>query len=503
MLESIMSGLLSVCTIETVMAISFGVFCGLLFGAIPGISGVMAIALLMPMTFYVSPLVGIPMLIGIYKSGVFAGSISAILLNTPGAPPAVCTTFDGYPLTKKGKAGKALNMALTASVLGCTTSDLLLIACAAPLSVLTLKAGPVERFSLIIFALTIVGSVSGKSILKGIMSCALGCLVASIGISESTGATRFTFGLTELMGGISFVPMLVGLLALPEVITQVGTKLKKSHQTIIRSEKPEDNRVSFKEVKKCGRTIFKSSLIGSFLGAMPGLGATPAAFLAYGEAKRTSKKPEEFGKGSLEGIAAPEAANNATCGAAMIPMLTLSIPGDDVTAILMGAFMIQGITPGPTIFYEHPVVVYGIFGSLIMCNILLFTIAKAGFPVWMKLASLPKYHIFSFVTVFCFIGAYTVNQSLFDIFILILFGVIGYLMKMANFTPVAFIIGFILAPFAERTFDQALTLSDGSFMIFISHPFSVIFFILSIISVIGTGMRKYKISMAERGSVLD
>lgn len=486
MIENIISGLFSIVSPGPLMGIAIGITTGLVFGAIPGISGIMAIAILLPMTFYVSPLIGIPMLLGIYKASIFGGSISAILLNTPGAPPAVCTAMEGYPLTQQGKAKKALNTALSASVFGDVFSTLLLIFVAAPLSVITLKAGPSEKFCIIILALTVVGSISGPSIIKGIICAGLGIWVSTIGISETSGATRFTFGIGELVGGLSLIPMVIGLLCLPEVFRQVGTMVSRqaSKAKLVLSKNKEDNRFSLKEFTYCLPTMIKSSCIGSVLGALPGLGASPAAFMAYSEAQRSSKQPEKFGKGAIDGLAAPEAANNATTGSAMIPMLTLGIPGDDVTAILMGAFMIQGITPGPTIFYEHTHLIYGIFGGLIVCDILLYIITKTGFNIWIKLAQLPKYIIFSCVTVFCFVGAYSINQSLFDILTLIIFGVLGLLMNRYHLSVGAFIIGFVLGPIWERAYDQSMVISEGSFSIFFTRPIPLFFLGLSVIAII-------------------
>ncbi len=493
MVGEILSGLASILSPGPLLGISVGILTGLIFGAIPGISGIMAIAILLPMTFYVSPLIGIPMLLGIYKAGIFGGSISAILLNTPGAPPAVCTAMEGYPLTQKGKAGKALNTALSASVFGDVFSNLLLIFVAAPLSIITLKAGPAERFSIIVLALTVVGSISGPSIIKGIICAGVGIWLSTIGISETTGATRFVFGSSELIGGISLIPMVIGLLCLPEVLRQVSSVVReKVTEKLKLSTNKDDNRFTWAEFKFCLSTLIKSSFIGSFLGALPGLGASPAAFMSYSEAQRSSKKPEEFGKGALDGLAAPEAANNATTGAAMIPMLTLGIPGDDVTAILMGAFMIQGITPGPTIFYEHTHLIYGIFGGLLMCDLLLFVIAKMGFNLWIKLSQLPKHLIFSCVTVFCFVGAYSINQSLFDIFTLIFFAIVGFLMNKYEFSAGAFIIGFILGPIWERAFDQAMVISNGSFSIFFTRPIPVVFLLLALVSIISIARTRMK-----------
>lgn len=473
MLADIVSGLVAILNPASVAAIAFGVTCGLVFGAIPGISGIMAISILLPLTFYVNPLVGIPMLLGIYKASMYGGSITAILLNTPGAPPAICTTMDGFPLTKQGKAGKALNATLIAAVFGDAFSNILLICIAAPLSYLTLKIGPTEQFCLILLALTVVGSISGSSIIKGIICAGIGILLSTVGVSGSTGAMRFTFNNEYLMSGIALIPMVIGLLCLPEVIHQAGMGIHK----IINQKfdlSGENSRITWGEIKSSLPVLLRSSIIGSIIGTLPGLGASPAAFMAYSEAQRTSKHPEEFGRGSLEGVMAPDAATSAVTGSAMIPLLTLGIPGDDVTAVLMGAFLIQGLTPGPNIFFENTTVVYGIFGSLIVCDILLYFIAKLGFKTWIRISSLPKHIIFSVVTIFAFAGTYSINQSLFDILCLISFGILGYGMRCFRFPAGPMIIGFILGPLLESAFDQTMTLSDGSFMIFIQRPFAAI-----------------------------
>ena len=497
MFADICTGLISILTPETIGAVALGIFTGLMFGAIPGISGIMAISILLPLTFYVSPLVGIPMLLGIYKASMFGGSITAVLLNTP-----VCTAMDGYPLTKQGKAGKGLNAALVGSVFGDTFSNILLICVAAPLSYLTLKVGPVEQCSLILLALTVVGSISGSSILKGILCAGVGILLATVGVSGTTGAMRFTFENENLMSGIALIPMVIGLLCLPEVIHQACSGIRKTFEQQF-DLSGENGRLSWQEIKSRIPVLLRSSIIGSVIGAMPGLGASPAAYMAYSEAQRTSKHPEKFGKGAIEGVMAPEAANNAVTGSAMIPLLTLGIPGDDVTAVLMGAFLIQGITPGPNIFFENTTVVYGIFGSLIMCDILLYVIAKLGFRVWVRITQLPKHIIFSTVTIFAFVGTYSINQNLFDILCLILFGILGYGMRRFQFPAGPMIIGFILGPLLESAFDQTMTLSDGSFMIFLTHPFSVVLLLLTVAAVFSIArarLRRSKIAqLAQEG----
>ena len=473
MIEDILVGLVSILNPASIAAIAFGLIVGLLFGSIPGISGIMAISILLPLTFYVSPLVGIPMLLGIYKAGIYGGSITAVLLNTPGAPPAICTAMSGFPMAQRGQAGKALNAALVGSVYGDTFSNLLLILVAAPISYVAIKIGPAEQFCLILLALTVVGSISGNSILKGMICAGFGILLSMVGVSGVSGAIRFTFDSDYLLAGIQLIPMVIGLLCLPEIIHQVGT-CAKNYITEKIDLKSENGRLTWKEFKQNFYLLFRSSVIGSIIGAMPGLGASPAAFMAYSDAQRRTKDQDAFAKGNVEGILAPESANNATTGSAMIPLLTLGIPGDDVTAVLMGAFLIQGITPGPNIFFEHTRVVYGIF-------------------------------IFSSVTIFAFLGTYSINQSLFDIFCLICFGIMGYLMRLFHFSAGAMIIGFILGPILEKAYDQSMSLSKGSYMIFLESPVAVILLVMTVVSMISIyrmRVRKFK-KLMEKNIILE
>ena len=499
MLENILGGFGTILALGPILGIITGVMVGIVFGAIPGVSGIMAIAIILPLTFYVDPIIGIPMLLAVYKAGIYGGSISAILINTPGAAASFLTAQDGNALTKKGMAGKALDMSLFASVTGEVISTLVLIFVAAPISSIALQAGPIERVFLLLFAYTVIGSITGESISRGLLSCCLGMLFALVGISPITGAARFTFGITELMSGFTFMPMLIGVLVMPEVISAIKNRLIPEHElTLQQSPNPKDNRVTWPEFKSVLGTIVKSSGIGTSIGALPGLGSSTAAFLAYGEAKRCAKKPEKFGKGSLTGIAAAESANNAVCGATMIPMLTLSIPGDDVAAVLMGAFMIQGITPGPTIFIEHSQMIYSIFAGFLLTDLFLLIIARSGFKFWTKVASVPRYYIFPCVTVFAFAGAFTVNQSMTDILILLCFMVFGYGMRTFSLNPAAFVIGFILTPFLEENLDQAIAIVGDQYHLFFATPFAWVFTALGAFSVYSTMRQRKKQAIKEK-----
>ncbi len=326
--------------------------------------------------------------------------------------------------------------------------------------------------------------MTGESVARGLLSCCIGMLLAVVGMSPITGATRLTFGVPELMSGFAFLPMLIGVLVMPEVIETVRRRRTPHHEMVLKaSPNPADNRVSFKEFRSVFGTILKSTGIGTIIGALPGLGSSAAAFLAYGEAKRSAKNPDEFGKGSIRGIAAAESANNAVCGSSMIPMLTLSIPGDDVTALLMGAFLIHGITPGPTIFYEHTDVIYAIFAGFLLTDLFLLGIARAGFKFWTKLASLPRYYIFPCVTVFAVAGAFTTNQDLNDVFVLICFTLVGYGMRLIGLNPAALIIGFILTPLLEQSLDQTIAIVGNDYGLILASPFAWIFTALAAFSV--------------------
>ena len=313
----------------------------------------MAIAIMLPMTFYVDPIIGIIMLLAVYKAGIYGGSISAILINTPGAAASFLTARDGHALTRAGKAGKALDISLFSSVTGEMLATLVLILIAAPFSVISLQAGPIEKVFLLLFAFVVIGSMAGDSIPRGLLSCCLGMLFAMVGISSITGASRFYLWHSGADGRVHLHIHADRYSGHAEVLNTIRQRKVPHHELMItRSNNPADNRISFREYRSVFATILKSTGIGTFIGALPGMGSSTAAFMAYGEARRTAKNPQEFGKGSIRGIAAAESANNAVCGSSLIPMLTLSIPGDDVAALLMGAFLIHGLTPGPMIFFE-------------------------------------------------------------------------------------------------------------------------------------------------------
>jgi len=477
-------------TIQNIIGIVGGVSLGMVLGCIPGLTGTMVIAMMIPLTYYINPLTAIAALVGCYKGSLYGGSTSAILLNTPGTPEASVTCFDGYPLYKQGKGGKALKMALVASVMGDSFSDLVLLTVAVPVAAVALKLGPPEFAMLVLFSLTIVGSLSRGSMLKGLASGFLGLIVAIVGLDPILTTPRYTFGSINLDRGLQLLPLLIGLLALGEILVQVegivrgDTDRHKIKEKLSLDSNSENNKLTLGEIKQNLSVIFRSASIGTFFGALPGIGSITSAFVAYDSAKRTSKHPEKFGKGNLEGIAAPEAANNAVCGANLIPTITLGIPGSLSAAVLMGAFMIHGMMPGPMLMQEHPSMLYGLFILMLLANA---TMLLLGFP-FIKLArrlfSVSKTILFPVILILCCIGAYGCDLNIFDMKVMVVFGLGGYLMKKTGLNPAAFLIAFILSPLLENSIRQSLIMSRGSPLIFFTRPICVVLIGITILSIL-------------------
>jgi putative tricarboxylic transport membrane protein len=485
--DNLIIGLNIIWTWEHLLAIVVGSTLGLIVGTIPGLTATMAVALILPLTFDMDFVTSIMLLVGAYKGGIFGGSITAILLNTPGTPASAATVFDGYALTKQGKGVKALKMAKYSSCLADLGSDLVLIAVAAPLASVALKFGPPEIAMLIVFSLTIIAGVAGKSILKGLISGALGLLLATVGLDPIMTTRRFVFDQADLDSGLSLIPVLIGLFALSEVFLQLGRKSKSEadHFAIVHSKDPADNRVSWPEFKRSIRTIFRGTVIGTVIGIIPGIGTGIASFMSYGQAKRASKNPGKFGTGSLEGIAASESGNSAVVGATFIPLLTLGIPGDIITAVIMGAFLIQGFIPGPLLFKEHADIIYAIFVGFIICDVVYYLLGSVFMRYAAYLSLVPRMLLFPIVFVFCVVGAYAIHHSVFDIGILVAFGIIGFYMQKFGFATAPLLIAFILSPIGETAVRQSLLMSSGSLLIFVSRPISLGFFLLTLITIAG------------------
>jgi putative tricarboxylic transport membrane protein len=474
---------------------------GLLAGALPGLTTAAAIAMLVPVTYYLEPLWALIFLYVIGKSGRFGGSIAAILFNTPGTASAAATQFDGHPLARQGKAVKAMKVSTIASVIGDTLGELLLLFGAVFVAAYTRKMGPPEYFAVYSMAFLIIGSVIGKSIVKGLLSTLLGILVAMVGIDPITANERLNFGTIVLMDGFSLVPLLIGLFVVSEVFTRIeeGTSAGEGRQIAARPKSKADNRLSWEECKMCLPVIFRSSFMGAVIGILPGLGSSVSCFVAYGEEKRRAKRPELWGNGAIEGVAAPEAANNAVSGPSMIPLLTLGVPGTTIAAMLMGVFMIHGIQIGPNIFVNSSELVYALIASGFL-GILVYGLTGyfGSNLVGRLIAKAPLRIIYPLIFLLGFIAAYSVRSAFYDISMMCLFGMIGYAMRKLEFSPPAFIISFILAGGAEEALRQSLLLSERGGLIFLERPVSLVFFGIGAAVILLRARKAFRKSRAQR-----
>ncbi|MFC6672655.1 tripartite tricarboxylate transporter permease [Marinobacterium aestuariivivens] len=474
-LDTLMAAFSLVAQSGSILALAIGVAIGVICGAIPGMSATMAVALTLPFTFALEPVVGILLLLGVYKGGVFGGSIPAILIKTPGTPASSATVLDGYPLAEKGQAGKALGMALYASCTADIVSNLALIMFAGWLASFAMSFGPPEFFALMVFSLMIIAGISGDQLMKGLVSAALGLLLATIGLDLVYGTDRFIMGNVNLMGGLNFIVVLIGLFALPEIIA-FAMNPSDAHGKV---RALGSNNVTFLEYKRCFRSICRGGVIGAILGAIPGIGAAPSAFLSYSEARRKSPNKDNFGKGELEGVAAAEAGNNGVCGSTLIPLLALGIPGDVITAIIIGAFMIHGIQPGPMLFETNGSLVYALFMGLILSSVFLFFIGGFSIRIFKFVADIPKSILMPAVLVLCVFGAYAVNNSMFDIMVMFALGGLGYLMMRLEVPAAPFLIAFILGPLLEDNFRQSMLMSNGDFNILFRSVITWVFWTLT------------------------
>lgn len=470
--------------------IAFGTFLGIYIGAIPGLSATMAISLLVSFTYGWSTDTSLAIMVGIYCGVVYGGSRSAILLNIPGAPAAVATALDGYPLAKKGLAGKAIGVTTISSVIGGFIGVILLAILAPLISKIALKFAARDYLLLAFMGLMMVGSLGGKSIAKGFIAAVLGVFLGMIGLDTMTAMSRFTFGNVYLLSGINYIVAMIGLFGVSEVLVQV---LDKNLPVV--KQKLDKIVPDFKDVVKHLPLTLRSSVVGTIIGALPGAGGDLAALIAYDQAKRTVKDPEvPFGEGAMEGIVAPEAANNANIGGAFIPMLTLGIPGDSVTAILIGALTIHGLQPGPTLMASTPDLFYYIVGALAISNVFLLIFGLTGVKVFTKLVEIPKAVLLPAIVILSVIGVYAINNNLYDIFWMVAFGVLGYFMKRYDYPVAPTVLGLILASLIEKNFRRAIIV-DGTVPGMILHCFTSpisLFLILVIVFMFATQSKPYK-----------
>jgi putative tricarboxylic transport membrane protein len=462
-----------------VAVILLGTIVGIIVGALPGLSGSTTAALLLPITITMSPVAAIAFLGSIYCAANYGGSITAILVNTPGDPSASATTFDGYPLAAQGKAGLALGISAISSALGGMFSVFVLIVAAPLLATFAYNFGPPEYFALALFGLSMLGAVGGDVGLKNLISGAIGLLLATVGIELTTGIERYTFGMPELTDGLGFVPVLTGLFAMSELLVMVSQRHLKIELLALDAVKL-PSRADF---RKSGKAITIGCMLGTFIGILPALGATTAALLAYNETKRWSKYKHEFGKGSIEGVAGPEAANNAAVGGAMVPTLALGIPGSTTAAIILAGMIIQGVRPGPHLFSEQPELLYAVFASMLGANMIYLWLGLVAAKLFARISLIPPPFLWPSVFVLCVIGAYAPNQSMIDVWTMLIFGVVGYLMRRHGFSPAPLVMGLVLGQMVEETLKQSLVIFDHSWTGFLRRPMVVVLFAITALSV--------------------
>jgi len=453
-----------------------GVLIGTLVGVLPGLGPVAAMSLLLPATFHTSPVASIIMLSGIYYGAMYGGSTTSILVNIPGEAASVMTCLDGYQMARQGRAGPALGISAFGSFFAGTIGIVGMLLISIPLVNFALRFGPPEYFSLMVLGLMVLTFLTSASMLRALMMAAFGLIVGTIGLDNISGLARFTFNIPELLDGVGLVPVVMGLFGISEVMLNIEMKIRREvFTTEVKGLLP-----TLADWAKSVGPLLRGAVIGFFLGILPGGGAVIASFVSYAIEKRVSKHPEEFGKGAIEGVAAPEAANNSAAQGAFIPLLTLGIPSNVVMAMLLGALIIHGVTPGPLLLSQHPDLFWGVVASMYVGNIMLLVLNLPLIGMWVQLLRVPYSILFPLIILFCLIGAYSINNSSTDVLIMLVFGVIGYLMKKLSLEAAPMVLAFVLGPMMETALRQSLIKSRGSFSIFFTRPISAACLMLAI-----------------------
>jgi len=480
-MEAIQTASAYIFSIQGMMLVVIGTILGITMGAIPGLTGAMLIALTLPLTFNMDPINAFILLISMYVGAISGGLITATLLRMPGTPASIMTTMDGYPMAQAGRPGRALGLGITASFVGGCISWLFLITLSRPIALYSTKLGPFDFFALVLLALVLIASIGGKSMSRAFLSASLGVLASLPGIDKATGNLRMTFGFEELNGGLKLLPVLIGMFAISQVISDL-TRLEEKI-TIIPLKRAREMLFSLKDWKDQAVNLIRSSVIGTWVGILPGIGANIGSVSAYSAAKSLAKpeEQEKFGKGSETAIVASECANNATIGGALIPLVSLGIPGSVVDAILLGGLLIHGLQPGPLLFQQNPEMVYTIMGSMFVSNVFMFLFMLVAVKHIAKLASLPRSLLMPVILVFCIIGSFALSTRMFDVWTMIFFGLLGFAFERMKIPLAPFVIGFILAPVAEENLQAGLMASSGSFLPLIQRPISLIFVVSSLV----------------------
>jgi putative tricarboxylic transport membrane protein len=472
---------------ENLLFCFVGVLIGTLIGVLPGIGPTTGVAILIPITFGMNATTAIITMAGVYYGAMYGGSTTSILINVPGESASVVTTLDGYQMAKHGRPGPALGMAALSSYIAGTFAVLMLTFLAPPLADYAVSFGPPEYFALTFMGLTLVTSLGGESPLKGLIAGAMGLLVACVGIDAISGVARFTFGQMYLLDGVGFIGMAVGLFAASEVLVnieepmqQVFTEAKLGFLALF---------PNLQDWKDSFGALWRGSILGFIIGVLPGAGATIASFMAYGLEKRVSKHPEKFGTGVIEGVAAPEGANNAAAGGAMVSLLTLGIPGSGTTAVMLGALMIHGLRPGPMLFSTHPEFVWGLIASMYIGNIMLVILNMPLIGIWVKLLKVPYSVLMPLIITISAVGVFATDNNIFDMWVMFFFGVVGYFMRKMDYPPAPMVLALVLGPMVEMSLRQSLTISHGSLAIFFTRPISGVLTVIALISLFAPLLR--------------
>jgi putative tricarboxylic transport membrane protein len=459
-----------------------GAVAGTIIGALPGIGPSAGLAILLPLTFGMNPTSAMIMMAGLYCGAMYGGTITSVLINVPGESSSVMTCLDGYQMALQGRAGKALGIAAIGSFIAGTLSVVFLMLLSIPLVKFALSFGPPEYFALMLMGLCTIAGLTGGSVLKALVGTFLGLLISTPGMDAFSGLPRLTFDLTGLLGGVSFLVVAVGLFGIGEVLYNAEQILKMEFVTEkIRIKEVWPNRA---EWRASAMPIARGTIIGFLIGVLPGAGSTIASFMSYATEKRFSKHPEQFGRGAIEGVAGPESANNSATGGAMVPLLTLGIPGSGTTAIMLGALMMFGLQPGPLLFQKNPDFVWGVIASMYIGNVMLLVMNIACIPLFVKILKIPNSLLMPLIIVFATVGVYSVDGNIFDVWLLYVFGVMGYFMKKFDMPPAPVVLSVVLGPMIERALRQSLTMSLGSYDIFFTRPISAVLLLLGLAAVL-------------------
>lgn len=489
----LLGGFASIASVETLLLMLVGTFGGLIIGALPGLSAFTALAIMLPFTFGMNPISGLCFLVAVYVGGSSGGLISAVLLGIPGTPSSIATCFDGYPMAQQGKSKTALSAAIMSSFVGGIFGAVVLSFVGPYIAQIALKLSSYDYFGIILFALTTVSSLAGKNMVKGLIACLLGICLSCVGTDGLSSVYRYTFGITKLANGFSLVPVLIGLFAVSQIMATARDKASVKSLDFSGTNQNEGEKFTFRDYFKRIKMIIPVSLMGLIIGVLPGLGGNISNLMAYSYAKKTSKHPETFGKGEVDGVIASETANNATVGGAMIILLTLGIPGDNATSIILAGFQMHDIAPGPLLFKTQGELVYAILAAFVLANILFFLMEYFGLPIFTKMLSIPSMLLLPIVIVCCFVGSYCANNNTLDILIMVIFGLIGYVLKRNNFPLAPMVVGFILAPMLELYLRRSLMKTGGQWLPIISSPVAAICILATVFTIgysVFTAVRK-------------